>query len=159
MYNRTDPQVWRWRASRQLRWAYLALQGVCLTLSVAVPWPWWAKLALSIACLAHWAWVWPSLTGRPRHPWQALRHDANGWALQNTQGDWHSLRFLPSTRAMRGLIVLHFKVDGLRFAQSLCLPSDSMDAVAHRRLRVRLRFSELTRQTAGDTTQCPESLG
>lgn len=157
MYNRIDPQVWRWHVSRQLRWAYLALQGLCWVLALVVPWPWWAKLVLVAACLAHWAWVWPALVGRPRHLWQALRHDAHGWALQNAQGDWQSLHFLPGTRAMRGLIVLHFKVDGLRFAQSLCLLPDSMDATAHRRLRVRLRFSDLARQTVADTAQCPES--
>lgn len=142
MSSRAEPFECRWRPSGQLLAAYLAslalaVAAVCLAAIEAL----WQIAGLTL-CLLHGLWVLPRQI-LLRHPraYGALRHDDDGWQLWSPEQGWQRVQLRPDSLALPALIVLRFRLPGSRFSRGLCLPADSLDAQAHRRLRLRLRFS------------------
>ena len=131
-----------WQASRLLLAAYLsALLLALITLSV-VELPLWAALVSAGLCLLHAAWVLPRQV-LLRHPaaFTGLRRDESGWQLFNRRDGWQAVQLRPDSLALPALVVLRFRLAGERRARGLCIPRDALAREAHRRLRVRLKFS------------------
>ncbi|MCJ8168601.1 protein YgfX [Atopomonas sediminilitoris] len=133
------------------RRAYLALFAVTLALLLYVPWPWYWRAAGVLLCVAHAAWCLPPMFSPAKQRWQSVRHDAQGWAVCDAQGQWQPLTLIAGTRVWRRLVVLRFTLAGERWPHSLCLTPDMLAPACHRRLRVRLRFSGRGQDTAADT--------
>lgn len=142
MSNRIEAFECRWRPSRRLLAAYLASLALAVAaLSLAALSTFWQALGL-LLCLGHALWVLPrQVLLRSRHAYRALRHDADGWQLWSPAGGWQAVQLRADSLALPALIVLRFHLPGSRLGRGLCLPPDSLAAEAHRRLRVRLRFS------------------
>jgi toxin CptA len=140
--NRSDAFECRWRPSGQLLAAYLAalilaVAALCLAAIEAL----WQGLGL-LLCLGHGLWVLPRhILLRSPHAYGALRHNAGGWQLWSAAHGWQAVQLRPDSLALPALIVLRFRLPGSRWSRGLCLPADSLTAEAHRRLRLRLRFS------------------
>lgn len=82
---------------------------------------------------------------------QGLRHDAQGWWLQQGQGPWQPIMLRPASLVLPGLVVLRYRQPGQWFDRALCLPADSLPAETHRRLRVRLRFARQAREAPAES--------
>lgn len=132
----------RWHSSRLLQACYALTQGLALATLGLLAIPLWAR-ALGIGvCLAHAAWV------LPRHilldsaqAFSGLRCDGEGWQLWNVAAGWQAIELRPDSLALPLLVVLRFRLAGERRLRGLCIPRDAMARDAHRRLRVRLKFS------------------
>lgn len=121
---------------------YLAAQALALAAIVLSAAPFWLKLLCVILCFAHAAYVMPHgilLSGRSA--WRGLRHDERGWHLWNERHGWQPIQLLPDSLALPLVVVLRFRMQGRRFAGSVCVPRDALPREQHRRLRVRLKFS------------------
>lgn len=132
----------RWQGSRRLLTAYLASHALALlALWLSEP-RWWLLLPLVAGCLSHACWVIPRrilLT----HPdaITGLRRDSQGWQLYSRSQGWQSVRLLPDSMALPGLVVLRFVRAGRRLSESQCVFPDALALEQHRRLRLRLKFS------------------
>ncbi|SFU95694.1 protein YgfX [Pseudomonas sp. OV546] len=130
----------RWQASRLLLAAYLLAQlfalGALSLLDLT-----YSSLAM-LLCLAHAAWVLPRhILLTHRSSIRGLRRDDDGWCLFSEERGWHSVQLLPDSLALPLVVVLRYRVPGGWWARSMCVPRDAQAADAHRRLRVRLKFS------------------
>ena len=137
----------RWQPSRWLLAAYLSAQLLALSALYLLDIPTWALLGGVLLCIVHGFWVIPSriLLSRPS-AFTALRRDADGWQLWNQQNGWQAVQLRRDSMALPLLVVLRFRLAGKggsasRWARGLCIPRDAMAPDAHRRLRVRLKFS------------------
>ena len=137
----------RWQPSRWLLAAYLSAQLLALSALYLLDIPTWALLGGVLLCIVHGFWVIPSriLLSRPS-AFTALRRDADGWQLWNQQNGWQAVQLRRDSMALPLLVVLRFRLagkggSGSRWVRGLCIPRDAMAPDAHRRLRVRLKFS------------------
>jgi toxin CptA len=140
--NPSDRFECRWQASRLLLAAYLAVLVLALATLFLIDLPLWAALLGATACLLHGAWVLPRqilLT----HPaaFTGLRRDEGGWQLFNRRDGWQAVQLRPDSLALPVAVVLRFRLAGERRIRGLCIGRDAMACDAHRRLRVRLKFS------------------
>ena len=132
----------RWQPSRLLLAFYALIQLLALLSLWLVDIAPWARGAGMACCLAHAAWVVPRqllLRGPRCH--SALRHVAEGWQLYSDAAGWQPIQLRPDSLALPLIIVLRFRLAGQRRVRTLCIARDSLPADAHRRLRVRLKFS------------------
>jgi toxin CptA len=117
-----------------------------LSLALLAVWlsaiPFWASLTASLLCAAH------ASLAVPRHillnrqsSFTGLCHTPAGWQLQQLDGQWQPVQLCRDSLALPVAVVLRFRLPGQRRVRGLCIPADAMDASAHRRLRVRLKFS------------------
>ncbi|WP_236179374.1 protein YgfX [Pseudomonas mosselii] len=132
----------RWQGSRLLLTAYLASLALALLTLALMALPGWLRGLLAVVCLAHACWAIPRrvlLT----HPEAitGLRRDLRGWHLYSRAQGWQPARLCRDSVALPAMVVLRFVRKGRRFSQSQCIPWDALDREAHRRLRVRLKFS------------------
>lgn len=132
----------QWRPSRRLLAFYLLVLAAALSALWLAAIPLWAALAGTLLGLAHAAWV------LPRHillscdvAFVGLRQDAGGWQLRLRAGDWQPVQLQRDSLALPLAVVLRFRLAGERRVRGLCILPDALDASAHRRLRVRLKFS------------------
>jgi toxin CptA len=132
----------RWRPSPRLLGAYVAAQALawCALALLAIS-PWFALSGLAL-CLVHAAWTLPRkiLLNHPR-AWRALRLSASGWQLWREEGGWQAVQLRGDSIALPWLIVLRVRLPGGWSTHSVCIPADSLPADAHRRLRLRLKYS------------------
>lgn len=131
-----------WRPSRLLLAFYLA--GLTLALA-ALGWcdlPGLLRLLIAGLCLAQAAWTLPRqvLLTHPQ-AFRALRHDQHGWQLWSARSGWQPVQLRPDSLALPWVVVLRFRPAGARLSRGLCILRDGMSRDAHRRLRVRLKFS------------------
>jgi toxin CptA len=131
-----------WQASRLLLTVYLAALALALLALFLIDLPLWAALLGALACLAHAAWVLPRQI-LLRHPsaFSGLRRDEEGWQLFNARDGWRAVQLRPDSLALPVAVVLRFRLAGERRVRGLCIPRDALVHEAHRRLRVRLKFS------------------
>lgn len=132
----------RWQGSRLLLAAYLASLALALLTLALMALPGWLRGLLAVVCLAHACWAIPRrvlLT----HPEAitGLRRDLRGWHLYSRAQGWQPARLCRDSVALPAMVVLRFVRKGRMFSQSQCIPRDALDREAHRRLRVRLKFS------------------
>jgi len=132
----------RWQGSRLLLTAYLASLALALLTLALMALPGWLRGLLAVVCLAHACWAIPRrvlLT----HPEAitGLRRDLRGWHLYSRAQGWQPARLCRDSVALPAMVVLRFVRKGRMFSQSQCIPRDALDCEAHRRLRVRLKFS------------------
>nr|WP_189656962.1 protein YgfX [Pseudomonas sp. BW16M2] len=122
--------------------AYLASLALALLTLALIALPGWLCGLLAVACLAHACWAVPrrillihpeAITG--------LRRDLRGWRIYSRARGWQPARLCWDSVALPTLVVLRFVPKERRFSQSQCIPRDALDREAHRRLRVRLKFS------------------
>ncbi|NIF25853.1 hypothetical protein F3J44_05585 [Pantoea sp. Tr-811] len=132
----------RWQGSRLLLVAYLGCQALALLALCLSACPWWLACAAAAACLAHAGWAIPRriLLTDP-HAVTGLRRDAQGWRVFSRAQGWQPVRLCRDSVALPALVVVRFVRAGAWFGQSQCVPRDALGADAHRRLRVRLKFS------------------
>nr|WP_232108697.1 protein YgfX [Pseudomonas mosselii] len=122
--------------------AYLASLALALLTLALMALPGWLRGLLAVVCLAHACWAIPRrvlLT----HPEAitGLRRDLRGWHLYSRAQGWQPARLCRDSVALPAMVVLRFVRKGRMFSQSQCIPRDALDREAHRRLRVRLKFS------------------
>jgi toxin CptA len=121
---------------------YLALLALALLAVWLAAIPLWASLTASLLCWVHAFWVLPRFILLNRQDcFVGLRHSPSGWELQQLDGQWQSVQLCRDSLALPVAVILRFRLPSQRFARGLCIPADAMDASAHRRLRVRLKFS------------------
>lgn len=76
----------------------------------------------------------------PRHR-RGLRHDRlRGWQLWRPDTGWRSVRVLSGSLVSHRLMVIRYRYPGRLRSIRLAVPFDVLDADAHRRMRVHLRF-------------------
>jgi toxin CptA len=140
--SRSDVFECHWQASRLLLATYLSALALALITLLVVELPLWASLLGACACLLHAAWVLPRQI-LLRHPaaFTGLRRDEEGWQLFNTRDGWQPVQLRPDSLALPLVVVLRFRLAGERWVRGLCIPCDALPREAHRRLRVRLKFS------------------
>ncbi|OLU22437.1 hypothetical protein BVH03_24730 [Pseudomonas sp. PA15(2017)] len=131
-----------WRPSRRLLEIYLCAQTLALLTLSLVEIPLWARLLGVLGCACHAVWALPRhvlLT----HPavFKRLRHDDDGWQVASRGGQWQPITLRPDSMALPWLVIVRFRLPGSRLTNSLCIAADAMPQDAHRRLRVRLKFS------------------
>ena len=131
-----------WRPSRQLLVLYALVQGLALISLVLVDIPLWALLLGVAFCLLHAIWVLPQyiLLSSPQ-AFSALRCTAEGWQLRSAAAGWQAIQLRRDSLALPLVVVLRFRLAGEWRVRALCIPRDAMTRDAHRRLRVRLKFS------------------
>lgn len=140
----------RWRASPRLLTVYLGLQCCATGAVLFCGLPWWGKFFGLSCCAIHGYWCLPrSILLSAPTAYIALRHDARGWRLFSKAAGWQPIQLLPDSIALPQCIILRFRRPGRRLPGALVLPADSMAKDAHRRLRVRLRFSRHRWTSAG----------
>ncbi|MEN8639936.1 protein YgfX [Pseudomonas sichuanensis] len=140
----------RWQGSRLLLTAYLASQALAIITLAVIALPFWLRGLVFLACLAHACWAIPRrilLT----HPdaITGLRRDPRGWRLYSRARGWQAVRLCRDSIAQPGLVVLRFVRKGRWLSESQCVVSDALASEAHRRLRVRLKFSRRRWAAAG----------
>lgn len=140
----------RWQGSRLLLTAYLASQALAITTLAITTLPFWLRGLLLIVCLLHACWAIPRrilLT----HPdaITGLRRDPRGWRLYSRARGWQPVRLCRDSIAQPGFVVLRFVRKGRWFSESQCIVKDALAPEAHRRLRVRLKFSRRRWAAAG----------
>ncbi|MFF7106740.1 protein YgfX [Pseudomonas sichuanensis] len=140
----------RWQGSRLLLTAYLASQALAIITLAVIALPFWLRGLVCFACLAHACWTIPRrilLT----HPEAitGLRRDPRGWRLYSRARGWQAVRLCRDSIAQPGLVVLRFVRKGRWLSESQCVVSDALAPEAHRRLRVRLKFSRRRWAAAG----------
>ena len=142
MSSRSDVFECHWQASRLLLAVYLTALVLVLTTLFVVEVPLWASLLGVCACLLHAAWVLPRQI-LLRHPaaFTGLRRDESGWQLFNNRDGWQPVQLRPDSLALPVAVVLRFRLVGERRVRGLCIARDALALEAHRRLRVRLKFS------------------
>ncbi|MBA1272162.1 protein YgfX [Stutzerimonas azotifigens] len=142
MSNPSDPFVCQWKPSTRLLALYLLGQSLALLTLLVVSAPLGVKLLGLAGCIAHAGWTLPrQILLSHRKAWRALRHDAGGWQLWNERAGWQRVQLRRDSLALPLAIVLRFRVEGQRFACSVCIPRDALPRDQHRRLRLRLKFS------------------
>jgi len=131
-----------WQASRLLLAAYLSALVLALITLFFIELPLWAFLLGACASLLHAAWVVPRQI-LLRHPtaFTGLRRDEEGLQLFNSRDGWLPVQLRPDSLALPLAVVLRFRLAGERRVRGLCIPRDALPREAHRRLRVRLKFS------------------
>ncbi|UFH48570.1 protein YgfX [Pseudomonas sp. KNUC1026] len=141
MSSPSEPFTCRWRPSPRLLHASLLLLALALlaSLSLALPFP--LKGLSLLACVGYAAWSLPRhvLLSHPQAP-TGLRHDSRGWWLYSRARGWHPVQLCRDSIALRGLVLVRYRVGGQGRVHSACVMPDSLPADAHRRLRVHLRF-------------------
>ena len=142
MSSRSDVFECHWQASRLLLAVYLSALALALITLFVVELPLWASLLGACACLLHAAWVLPRQI-LLRHPaaFTGLRRDEEGWQLFNTRDGWQPVQLRPDSLALPLVVVLRFRLIGQQRVRGLCITRDALPREAHRRLRVRLKFS------------------
>ncbi|WJN61040.1 protein YgfX [Pseudomonas sp. SO81] len=142
MSSRSEVFECHWQASRLLLAVYLSALVLALITLFVVEVPLWASLLGVGACLLHAAWVVPRQI-LLRHPmaFTGLRRDEEGWQLFNSRDGWQPVQLRPDSLALPLVVVLRFRLAGERRVRGLCIPRDALPREAHRRLRVRLKFS------------------
>ena len=142
MSNPSDLFECRWRPSRQLLAAYLAVQTLALSSLALADIPSWSCLFGGGLCLVHAAWCLPRqiLLSHPA-AFRGVRRTAEGWQLWSVRSGWQPVQLRPDSLALPQVIVLRFRLAGGRRVRGLCIPRDALARDAHRRLRVRLKFS------------------
>ena len=131
-----------WQASRLLLTLYLAALGLALFALLVIDLPAWAAALGVLACVVHAAWTLPRQI-LLRHPsaFTGLRRDEEGWQLFSARNGWQPVQLRPDSLALPLAVILHFRLVGERRVRGLCIPRDALTREAHRRLRVRLKFS------------------
>jgi toxin CptA len=131
-----------WQASRLLLAVYLLALALALIILFVVELPLWASLLGACTCLLHAAWALPRQI-LLRHPmaFTGLRRDESGWQLFNSRDGWQPVQLRPDSLALPVAVVLRFRLLGERRVRGVCIPYDALPREAHRRLRVRLKFS------------------
>ena len=132
----------RWQASRLLLAAYLLAQVLALGALYLLAVPLWITVLGVLACLAHALWTLPRhIRLTHRSSVRGLRRNADGWQLWNAARGWHAVQLCPDSLALPLIVVLRYRLQGEWRVRSVCVPHASQAADAHRRLRVRLKFS------------------
>lgn len=132
----------RWRPSRRLLALYALIQGLALASLWLVEIPLWARTLGVGLCLMHAARVLPRhILLSSAQAFSALHCDAEGWQLWNPAVGWQAIELRPDSLALPLAVVLRFRLAGEWRVRGLCIPRDAMARDAHRRLRVRLKFS------------------
>lgn len=142
MSNPSESFECSWRGSRALLLIYLALLVLALSSAVLLDLPGWGAALAVAACVVHALWVVPRqilLT----HPsaCSALRRDVAGWSLWSEAHGWRPIQLQRDSLALPALVVLRWRLAGEQRVRALCIPRDAMSGEAHRRLRLRLKFS------------------
>ncbi|WP_447592505.1 protein YgfX [Aquipseudomonas campi] len=132
-----------WQASRLLVILYALAQLLAILALLLADLPVWAACLGLSGCLLHAWWVLPRqvLLTHPQAFMGLRRSDDSGWQLYSAAEGWQSVQLRPDSLALPMMIVLRFRVPGRWGTQSLCIPRDALARDAHRRLRVRLKFS------------------
>ena len=142
MSNPSDFFECHWQASRLLLAVYLSALALALITLFVVELSLWASLLGASFCLLHASWVLPRQI-LLRHPaaFTGLRRDEEGWQLFNSRDGWQPVQLRPDSLALPLAVVLRFRLVGERRVRGFCTPRDALPREAHRRLRVRLKFS------------------
>ena len=132
----------RWQACGRLLAAYLLAQVLALGALYLLAVPVLITLLGVLACLAYALWTLPRhIRLTHRSSVRGLRRNADGWQLWSAARGWHAVQLCPDSLALPLIVVLRYRLPGEWRVRSVCVPHASQAADAHRRLRVRLKFS------------------
>jgi toxin CptA len=145
--NRSDRFECRWQPSRSLLTAYVSALVLAIISIVLLSIPLWAQSIGILLCLLHCArYLRRSIVLDHPQAFTGLRRDASGWQLWSGQGGWQPVQLRPDSMALTRIVVLRYRLTNgswlsRLWVRSLCIPCDAMAPDAHRRLRLRLKFS------------------
>jgi toxin CptA len=109
--------------------------------------PFWAKAVGVLLCVLHAVrHLHRSILLNTPDAFTALRRDSGGWQLWSQRSGWQPVQLRRDSMALPPLVLLRFRLAkgpwlARRWVRSLCIPADAMAPDAHRRLRLRLKFS------------------
>ncbi|UUY06618.1 hypothetical protein LRS11_12180 [Pseudomonas sp. J452] len=131
-----------WQASRLLLAAYVLAQCLAWVTLLLLDVPFWLLCLGVLVCLAHAAWVLPrQVLLSHAQAFTGLRRDEDGWQLWSKEQGWQAVQLRPDSLALPLVVILRFRLAGERRVRGLCIARDGLTRKAHRRLRVRLKFS------------------
>ena len=158
MSSRSNHFECRWQPSRGLLAAYLSAQVLALTSITLLSIPLWAKaIGVLLSALHASRCLRPLILLNQGTSFTGLRRDSGGWSLWSEGGGWEPVQLRPDSLALAHIVLLRFRRvtspwPSRLWTRSLCIPADAMTAQAHRRLRLRLKFS---RRRWAAPEQCP----
>ncbi len=150
MSSPSDRFTCHWQGSRLLLVTYLTVQALALGTLLLAALPGWLVAGMVLACLGHACWALPRriLLSHPGAV-TGLRCGPGGWQLYTRATGWQPVRLCRDSVALPRLVVVRYVPQGARLGRSQCIPFDAMPPDAHRRLRVRLKFSRQRWTAAG----------
>jgi hypothetical protein len=121
--------------------AVSVVHGVALLVLFPINVAWWIKLPVAAAVLAQWIFSWRryAMLSAPAAVKSLVRTTDGSWELCRGDGGCYAARLLPAAYVHPLLVVMRFMAEDQR-RYAVVLPSDSLDADSHRRLRVQLRL-------------------
>lgn len=143
MQNQNKQSVsWFWQPSLRLSWLALAVTILaCYAVLVAAV-PWWLKVGILTLLVLQAAYqVLRLLRAGLPYKRAGLRLGAQGWQLWNAQTGWQPVQLGVGSMAIPSLVLLRYKHPQHVLYRSVVIAADSLSKDAHRRLRVRLKFS------------------
>ncbi|HEY0287729.1 MAG TPA: protein YgfX [Pseudomonas sp.] len=148
MSSRSDRFECRWQASPRLLTAYLVAQLLAWIALWFLDVPVGAKVIGALLCLWHSVrYLRTSVLLKGDHAYTGLRRNADGWQLWSERFGWQAVQLQRDSIALPQIIVVRFRLVAGRWidrwwVKSVCIPSDSLAPDTHRRLRLRLKFSQ-----------------
>jgi toxin CptA len=145
--SRSDRFECRWQASSALLTAYLSAQSLALISIALLEIPLWAKSVGTLLCLLHGLrYLRQSVLLNDERAFTGLCRDSSGWQLWSEGGGWQPVQLRPDSMALPSIVILRFQMATggwleRRWVRSVCIPGDAMAPDAHRRLRLRLKFT------------------
>ncbi len=127
--------------------AYLGAQLLALISMFLLEIPIWATALGILLCLMHGLrYLRQSILLNDDRAFTGLRRDSSGWQLWSERGGWQPVQLRPDSMALPSVVILRFRMAtggwlNRRRVRSVCIPGDAMAPDAHRRLRLRLKFT------------------
>lgn len=131
---------YRLKPSYYLAILLLVIHGGAIACLCFLPWPWWTKLLLSLACLMSFVTLFCQhvLLNNPRSViefWQ----DTHCWQLRNNRGEVSRLNLADDSMCTRYFVLLNFTALNKKKKKiSLIILPDSLNAKDFRQLRRQL---------------------
>lgn len=142
MHGQSNMFSCHWQPSFRLSvFALLMSSLACVAVLIsAVAWPWKiSALTVLMAQIIYQLVQMQRLQQASQR--RGLRHSAQGWQVWDAQQGWRAVQLRADSMAIPSLILLRYRYADQWFYRTLLIGVDSLSADAHRRLRVRLKFS------------------
>ncbi len=134
--------IYRLKPSYYLAILLLVVHGGAIACLCFLPWPWWTKFLLSLACLMSFVTLFCQqvLLNNPRSVIEFWRHSSNCWQLRDNLGEISTQQLADNSICTRYFVLLNFvALNKKKTRISLVLFPDSLDFKDFKQLRRQLR--------------------